>query len=322
MRIPKLINRSLAAISPLVAMIVWLPCMGQTLPRSTLERLNEFALVREYGIKRRADKLPRLITLLEAERLDSNEPAIVLSAIGRMANDAALPSLERWLQKYPSHGRARIARARILANSASAGIENPQERAKVRVARFLSELELSVSAINSGLAATREFRTHGDTRLELVVLRTIADMVYRIQDPALKLHVGQLGLNFGADPISALKLDLSLLTTHERIERLTSRAASLRVLSWEYMFVQLLADEGPEAGDAAVRKLSEMAADPRSYTQIGFRALILALRALGNPDHLGVVQRFMKEPDGGVNGAQLAYMTLSRGLRTTFGEDF
>ncbi|MDQ2686277.1 MAG: hypothetical protein M3Y28_00245 [Armatimonadota bacterium] len=287
------------------------PARAKVRPAPRGQDARNIAALHRAGLKGDRSQVPQLIAALkDATHLDYRYAA--LHALAQMGARDALPQFEALRPKSimlqsadpDLSNYAEAARARLLAESSTQAISNPNQRAQSKLHKFLVESGLDIPGLNTALTAQERLRAdrEGTLPMRIYALRELADMIYQDRDQALAKEVQAQGIRFDQDAPSALKVDLASLPTQERVNRIVEYLAHLRVLtSGEYYPMQLAINEGTFASRAAAAKLEEMRGKRDQYpSDIGFAALFRLIRGGGDKEQAPIVAQFLNDSDSGV----------------------
>lgn len=247
-----------------------------------------------------------------------------LRALAEVGDETALPAIEKLMLQHPTDTvgeEARAVRARLISVNRTSKALVPDENAKTKLRIFLSEVRLKPAELSSSVSEfgfTQRGR-QGWSR-EAYAMEEIADMMYRDPFTNYQTVPDLQGVDFTADPGSALKARLAQFPKAERVEWMINELAHKRSIRGEDGFLlQLTVDEGSSASHLAARKLMEMDAHRSDYTYIGFSALFDVLRGVGDTSQSPIVERFLHDKDGWIAYyAQQVYPDVRRGLRRQY----
>jgi hypothetical protein len=214
-----------------------------------------------------------------------------------------------------------VARARLLAEAAAQDISDGPLKAKTKIDRFYTELGVTPGDLNAGAALFRSMsqRATGMHPPEIAAPRAVADMVYhgKLEDYVDLPRVASL--NFALDQPSSLKMKLAAMAPADRMYWLISDLADSKTEGdIQYFELQLAADYGIPAADAAIAKLGDMEQHRDRYqSDVGFVAMFQILVTLNYPVRPAVLSRFLNDPDSSV-----AYYAASLPTQWQFMEGY
>ena len=276
----------------------------------TEKQANELGILRQAGIQGNRSQIPALVTGLRnpAHRFYK---FTALRSLAQMGASETLPQITDIVADAQAPGTkdsnlanfATVARARLLAESATRDIADGKDRTSAKISRFLNEIDLPAADINAAAAEYHkgwlEWQRLDGPPLAVYALREIADILYQAQSvDAADLSL-VAGLNFADDPPSALKIRLAQIPRMDRLNVLVQELAHSKVSYGDGRYeMQLVADEGPEAGHAVITQLEVMDAHRKQYPGSGFTMLFRTLDGIGEKELAPSMERLMNEPDG------------------------
>jgi len=296
-------------------------CLAEPTPvgKGPFVQEDWLARMRQAGIRGDRSQIPYMLQAFKSPP-DSGVAEVaytvrmsLLMPLARLGAVEALPAFNDVIQSNPEKplpgqsypnvrenteviAATKVAKARLVAESATTTIADSRARAAAKVTRFYQELGLTPENINAAVALYAEQKrsslkaaklvsdSPGPNRpVEIFVLNELADMVYRgrYQDYASLPQVSQV--DFRQDTGVALKMRLAAISREQRVTTLiTQPPASFDEVPYRN---QLLADEGPLARSAILAKRQEIAAHPEQYPNTRIlkdRLLEDVLRTIGD----------------------------------------
>lgn len=181
------------------------PARAKVRPAPRGQDARNIGRLHQAGLKGDRSQVPQLIAALK------NPPHpdyryVALHALAQIGATEALPQFEALRPKtimLPSadsglSNYAEAARARLLAESSTQAISNPNQRAHANLQKFLAEVSLDVAGLNVPLTEQERFgmNREGSVPLRLYALREVADMIYQSQDTVLAKEAQAQGVRF------------------------------------------------------------------------------------------------------------------------------
>lgn len=264
--------------------------------------------MRPAGLHGDRSQIPVMIAVLEAP--SHPHPLVMktaLHALSRLGATEAVPAIDTLISNEGNSdvgNYARIAKARLLAESSTKGVTNSSTRAAAKMDRFYKETELTSAALNS---AIERYHQHlhekrignADSLNEVYAMREIADMVYEGVFKDYHALAGVSQINFQLDLPSSLKMWLAPLAQRDRVDALIQDLSHQQYNGErERLEIQLAADEGMIASHAAADQLRYMDTHRDQYPREGFNALLGVLDLLGDKEQTALVEHFMHDTDG------------------------
>lgn len=297
------------------------------------EDFDKTSFIVESGNIQDRSQITPIIHILQKPTRTSHAEA-GLHALARMGAVEGLPIIQEYIESDTSGiGRyARVAKARLLAESSASSVTGGNQSAAAKIGRFYRELNMNAVDLNVALTAFqapaeqvgndgriyRQFTTSMPLPpVGVYAMREIADIVYHGQ------HKDYFGLpqvtdvNFQDDYPSALKMRLAPLPHDERLHTLINELANKKTLvpNDDYE-LQLAINEGKPAAELAAQKLLEMERQHEQYTSAGFGALFNVLNGVGDQQQAPVLARFIHVPYPYVgHDAEQSYHNLMEGYR-------
>ena len=266
-------------------------------PSSSEDEIHVVAM-RKAGIENDHTQIPFLVATLQHP--SGWQPTFAaLHSLAQLGATKALPTINALIQKNQDDGTikfARVARARLIAESSTKKIPNVNKRAEAELNRFLTELQLTSKQLSTTLESQGKaaLQRSPSTSVEVYALREVADMIYLKHDLALSRHAKDLGIPFDVDDPAAEKMRLAQLSRKDRLNMLLEELATARALT-PYIFytTQLAVDEGLPASRLAGEKLKYMQTHREQYPlQTGFTTMFSVIAGVGDKEQAPIVARF------------------------------
>lgn len=303
------------------------------------EDANRLADIRQAGLNGDNSQIPAITTLLQHPPHRSFTFTAV-RALSRLGATESLPVFAAYLpqtimqphQDSNLSNFVRAARARLLAESRTKNINDRQAQTATKVNQYYTELQLTSSDLNNGLAAYRtpQVDTNGMAvystgpraiSVEVYAVGELADMVYHGSYKDFASLPGIAQVNFQQDYQSALKMRLAPLSPSERLRTMIQELAHKTALRAEDDYeIQLAINEGPIASRSAAAELRKMDMDRAGYNQVnnhaGFAALFRIIQGVGDKGQAPVIEHFLHDSDTWVvYYAQSVYDDVSNGVK-------
>jgi hypothetical protein len=284
---------------------------------------KELAEVRQSGRQADAAQIGKMIRLLKNPPHPSYMKA-ALHSLAQLGATEALPTIDEEMQGESDadiRSYSVAARARLQAENAAQGVQDSDIAAQTKIRVFYQVLGTSAAGLNSGLEQHHDLITKQAFRIqttaEVYAVRELADMVYDGQYTSFASLPGVSEVNYSQDYPSALKIRLSSLPPKERVNTMIQRLAQETEQAPNDAYdLQLLANEGTLASQAAVAKLREMSTQRSKYTYIGFSSLFEVIRGTGDKSQAAFVERFRHDADGRVaHYAEADYYDIEDGVK-------
>lgn len=333
--------KATAIVSLAVACLLLTPSgmCGPIYDGLSVNETESLAKIRVAGLRQDRSQIPDIIATL-------NKPphgvfmTAAMQALARMGATEGLDAVEKRIpasltpkQLSMTDPRAievinyaRVARARLLAESAAKPIVGKDAQAAAKIARFYAELKLTPADLNAAVPPLDQKPALGfiNTPLEVYAMREIADMVYHGSYASFAALPGVAQVHFSQYGPAALKMRLAALSQSQRMNTMIEELAKTSIeTSDEPYETQLLADEGFPATQAVAAKLHEIDKRRDEYSSHGFAALFNVLRGIGDQGQTGLISQFQHDTDGVVaNYANQVYYDVRDGRRFVFKADY
>ena len=295
---------------------------GYPIAETSGQREARIAAMRTAGLKGDRSQIPSLLTVLK-DKKDTVYILPALHVLAQLGAQEALPAIEEVISD-PSNGErhriyAQVVRARLLAERDVKSIDDPDQRARMKLRRFLDALTLDVEQLSQAQAKQKalRMRRRGFTIIEIHSLRELADMIYKEKDTALRDAAYDLGIDFAQDAPAALKVRVAPLSQQTRVKELIEELADRNALTEnDYYTIQLAVDEGVVASRAAAAKLQEMKTKSEQTTcHAGFAALFFLISGVGDREQAPVVAQFLNDSNRWIaHYAGIAYPDIREGI--------
>ncbi len=294
-------------------------------PLGPTER-HRLALMRAAGISGDQSQIPNMVAALDRDH--PTYVATALRSLSEVGGKESLSAIEKVIIRHPKDyigARARMIHARLIAEGNSSKLIDPQLRAASKISVFLSEARLSHSElVSQSVKSAKSGNAYQSRSADVYAVEEISDIMYRDTSANYQTIADLQGVDFSADPASAIKVQLSQLPKAKRTDWLINELAHKRVLRGEDGFLlQLAVDEGVPASRLAVKKLMEMDTNRSEYTYIGFLALFEVLRGIGDTNQTSVVEHFLHDKDRWIAYyAQQVYPDVKQGSRCQYAAGY
>ncbi len=282
---------------------------GQILGSDAQKMVN----LRQYGEQKDVTAVASMVAALQ----HPIHPACVyvaMHSLAKIGNPDALAAIKDYENIHGDEGNfAKVSKARLLAEAASAGIVDVNSQATIKVHRFFSDLELTPDNLNKGTLnhygpQTRFSRITGSsqqyvgspqtTSVEVYAMRELADIVYHGSYAAYTIQSEVAQTNFQIDYPSALKIRLAAIPNEQRLPIIIQELSHKKTLKGEDDYeIQLAINEGDAAASAAASRLRLMETNRGEYSGTGFAALFRVIGGTGDKRQVGVIQHFLDDSD-------------------------
>lgn len=297
------------------------------------EEERQINAIRPAGLYGDRSQIPLMVAVLASPA--HPHPLVVktaLHALSRLGAVEALPAIEDLINREGSSdvgNYARIAKARLLAESGAKGVMSSPAQAASKVGRFYSETGLGSADLNS---ATSHYRQHlhekrgesADTLNGVYAVREIADIVYAGVYKDYTTLPGVAQVNFQADLPSSLKMRFAPLSHKDRVNALIQDLSHQQYNGeQERLEIQLAADEGLLASHTAANQLRYMDVHRDQFPREGFNALLSVLDLVADSEQTPLVEHFLHDADGYIASfARGIYPAVQKGKKGQIAPDY
>ena len=206
---------------------------------------TELATLRRAGLQGDRSQIATLINNLTAPAHRAYVQTS-LHALAQLGATEALPAIDkvcRDTSDRDNQGYARVARARLIAESGALGSVEGKVEASAKMSRFYQELALTPAELNTGLSHNQS-ASYQPQPMEVYAVREIADMVYRGSYADYAALPGVAQVDFHADAPAALKMRLSAIVPERRLGTMIQELSQKKTLMMDDNFeIQLAAHE-------------------------------------------------------------------------------
>ena len=233
-------------------------------------------------------------------RLQPQLRRAALHALAQLGVADAIPTIDSIIADRSDPDLAKLAsvqKARLLVEAEPNLPTDPTARPRAKVLRFMNLVGFTIADLNNAVAGfdgRRGWKPLSGGRYHLSLgppdppvtvyaARELSDMLYR---GAYASCIGMpelAGIDFESNEEAGLKMRLAPLSDSERLETMINELAHKENLVPSDRYeIQLAADEGLAASQAAAVKLREMMMQTDQNPRTGFTALVRVISATGD----------------------------------------
>ena len=301
--------------------------LGGLLPVADAGRLSNF---QQASIKGDKSLLTEMLQTLDKPTHEGYEYGLP-HMLARLGATEALPILNTYILSDSESSLSNIAKAakyRIIAEDSVKDMPGGKDKSRKKISVFLTSLNMTATDLNAALLIFQRPEVNAQGRmviksgarlrpLGVAAADEIADIVYHesYQDYQSLPEIAQL--NFEADYPAALKMRLAPLTREQRMITMVDDLAGKTILRGETNFeIQLLANEGAPASEAAATKIRQMLTSRANFSGAGFGALIYVIAGVGDSRQLPFMEELEQDKDiTTANCASIASIMLQQGSK-------
>lgn len=266
---------------------------------------NRLAEMRLAGLRGDRSQVPAMIVALKKPPHEAYYD-VTLHALAQLGATDALPVIKTVMDTAQEehdlqlNNFARVAKARLLAESSVRDVKPKAAQAAAKVERFYTELGTTPADLNASISVSHYAVDHWDAAdlapplsWQVYAMRELADMVYQGPYADYAPLTGMALVKFSLDDLAGLKVRVAALTPGQRIATLMEDLSHWKIWDKDGNYkLQLLADVGVSASRAAAAKLLDMDKHRDKYPRNGFRALTAVINAVGDSEQTSIVEQF------------------------------
>lgn len=274
------------------------------------QEAQEAALFTRAGLTGDRSLIPLMIKTLQGNPYPHVSEA-ALQALGRLGAVEALPTVDnivngKMVDMYGLSDQfiinaARVAKARLVAESEPKGVTISSIQASTKASIFFQTLGISPDEMNVAVA---NYFQHGPEErnapapLGLCAMRELADIAYIGKYTNFSALPEISSVKFYLDYQSEIKVKIAPLSHPARAGYLAKELSKISYIGDNEAFEMRLAiSEGYDGSQAAAAQLREMEPNKQKYAREGFAALLDVIGGSGDASQEALLSHFSADPD-------------------------